>query len=288
MDSDVDAGKVEDSGENGLQGHLGIGPVHILGHEESGGAHNGGHDLSAGGSGGLHSAGKLRLVAGLLHHGDGHRTGGHSVAHRGAGHHTAQGGGDDGHLGGTARGGTGHAVGQVDEEVGDAGALQERAEDDEDDDVLLADVDGGTHNAVGGIEEVINHLAEADGGQGVDQQRAQHTQNGNAHTPAAQLHKGQHTDNGQHHHFGVVGHKAGELNHLVCLIGKVEEGKGSRNHNDNIVPGEVIGPYMSLPDGVVQIAHNQNQAQENVQLLFLQRGPAFQRGKNTVAGEENA
>ena len=200
MDGDVDAGEVQHGGEDGLQGHLGVGDAHVLGHQEGGGAHDGGHDLAAGGGRGLHGAGKLALIAGLLHHGDGDGAGGHGVAHGGAGHHAAQGGGDNGHLGGAAGGGAGHAVGQVDEEVGDAGALQEGAEDDEHHDVLLAHVDGGAHDAAGGVEQVVNHLTEADIGEGIDEQSAQHTQDGDTHATAAQLHEGQNAQNGQHHH----------------------------------------------------------------------------------------
>ena len=62
----------------------------------------------------------------------------------------AQGGGDDGHLGRAAGAGTGHAVGQVDEEGGDARPLQERAEDDEEDDVGVADAHRGADDAAGG------------------------------------------------------------------------------------------------------------------------------------------
>ena len=285
MDGNIDAGEVEDSGENGLQGHLGIGDAHKLGHQEGGGAHDGGHDLPAGGGGGLNGAGKLRLVAGLLHHGDGHRAGGHGVAHGGAGHHAAQSGGDDGHLGGTAGGGTSHGVGQIDEEVGDAGALQEGAEDDEDHDVLGTHLGGSAHHAVGGVEQVVDHLTKADVGKSINEQGAHHTQNGDAHAAPAQLSKGQDADDGDDHHEGLVGHCAGNLNDLLGVGGKVEEGPGPQYHNNQIIPGHIVDPHHPLLDGVVEVTDDQDQPQEHGQ-TDLQQAADKQGDIDTIGGKE--
>ncbi|CAN4042350.1 site-specific DNA-methyltransferase (adenine-specific), partial [Dysosmobacter welbionis] len=152
MDGDVDAGEVQHRRQDGPHGDGAVGLAGELCHQEGCGAHDGGHDLAAGGGSRLHGAGELRLVARLLHHGDGDGAGGDGVAHGGAGHHSAQGGGDDGHLGGAAGGGTGHGIGQVDEELGDAGPLQEGAEDDEHHDELGAHADGAAEDAVEGVE----------------------------------------------------------------------------------------------------------------------------------------
>ena len=116
-------------------------------HQERRSAHDGGHDLAAGGGRSLDRAGKLRGIAGLLHHRDGDGTGGNGVADGGTGDHAAQGGGDDRDLRRTAGSPADQRVRAVDEEVGDTGGLKERAEDDEQRDVGRADGDRGADDA---------------------------------------------------------------------------------------------------------------------------------------------
>ena len=258
MDGNIDAGEVEDSGQDGLRGHLCVGDSHEFGHQEGSSAHDGGHDLTAGRGRCLNGAGKLRLIARLLHHGDGDRTGGHGVAHGGAGHHAAQGGGDNSHLGGTAGGGTGHGIRQINEEAGNSGALQERAEDDEYHDILGTHLDGGTHDAVGGVEQVVNHLAETDIGEGIDEQCTHHTQDGDAHAAPAQLSKSQDADDGDGHHDGLFGDVAGQLQDLLCVECKVEEGASAQHHNDDVVPRHVVDPNHPLLDGIIEVTDDQN------------------------------
>jgi len=157
VDHKEDAREVQESGQDGPDHDLRVGDADHLSHEESGGAHDGGHDLSASGGGGLNGTRELRGIASLLHQGDGNGAGGHGVAHRGTGHHAAQSGRDDGYLGGTAGGGACDGVCPFNEEVGDAGGLQESAEDDEQHDVGAAHADGGANDAVGGVEQVVHN-----------------------------------------------------------------------------------------------------------------------------------
>ena len=169
VDGDEDTGEVQHRRENGAQGDLTIGDVHVLGHEEGGGAHDRRHYLTAGGGGGLNRGGKLWLVTGLLHHRDGDGAGGDGVADGGAGHHAAQGRGDDRDLRRAAGKAADKRVCNVDKESGNACALKEGAEDDKDDDELCADLHRGGHDAAGGIEERVDNALHADAdGKGIN------------------------------------------------------------------------------------------------------------------------
>ena len=152
VDGDKNTGKVQHSGQDGLDHDGAVGQLDVVRHQESGGAHDGGHDLTAGGGGGLGGSGELRLVAGLLHQGDGDGAGAHGIGYGGAGDHALHGADHNSHLGGAA----GHAahggVGDVDKEVSDAGALQECAEDDEHHDELRAHADGSGEQALLAVE----------------------------------------------------------------------------------------------------------------------------------------
>ena len=297
MDGQEDAGEVQQGGEDGLHRHVGVGGVHILRHEEGRRAHDGGHDLPAGGSRRLHCPGELALIAGPLHHGDGDGAGGDSVAHRGAGHHAAEGGGDDRHLGGAAGGAARQGVGEVNEEIGDARPLQERAEDDEHGDELGADLDGRRHDAGGAVEQGVDDPGQVlPAGEGVDQQRAHHAQDGQAHAAAAELRQ----DEDCHHaddqiepgvrngalaggvDFGGAGddHDQG-----VVVEAVIEEGPGPQQHQHNVIPGHGVGLHMVLPGGVGEIAHDGDKPQEGGQADGQVPGAA-QGHPDAVQGEE--
>ena len=78
-----------------------------------------------------HSAGLLRLIANLLHHGDGHHAGGGHVRNRGAGDHAHQTGGQNRRLRGAAGGLVGHLHAHVNEQLAAANGGEEGAEHDE-------------------------------------------------------------------------------------------------------------------------------------------------------------
>ena len=199
MDSDEDTGEVENRGQNGFQGNLAVRQLHIVGHQESGSTHDRGHDLTAGGGRCFRGGGKFGLVAGLLHQGNGNGAGANGIGNGGTGDHTFHGGSHHGHLGGAAGEAAHKGVGDVDEEVGNAGALQEGTEDDEHNDELGADIDGGGEDTFLGIEKVADRVVQPapQGGirqtpdQSVDDETGGHNQNGQAHAAAADLGQGQ-------------------------------------------------------------------------------------------------
>lgn len=104
----------------------------------------------------------------------------------------------------------GNAVGQRDEEVGDARAFQERAEDDEQHDVGVAHVHGSPDDARGGVEQLLHDLAQRSERVGTARRRdlpieriacqaQHHNDDGQAHASAAQLHQDQDPHHAQHH-----------------------------------------------------------------------------------------
>ena len=79
-----------------------------------------------------------------------------SIEDRTSGYHSAEGRGDDGHLGRTSGGSARQGIGQLDKELRDPGGLQECAEQDKQRDIRGADADGSSDDAAGGIKQVIN------------------------------------------------------------------------------------------------------------------------------------
>ena len=285
MDRNVNAGEVEDGGQDSLQCHLSIGNSHVLSHQEGSSAHDGGHDLTAGGGSSLNGAGKLRLIARLLHHGDGDGAGGHSVAHGGAGHHAAQSGGDNGYLGGAAGGRTGHGVCQINKEVGNSGAFQEGAENNKHNNVGGTHLYRSAHHAAGGIEQVIDDLSEPDIGKGVNQQSARHTQNGQPYAAAAQLRQRQYTDDGNSHHEGLIGYLGCFQQDILGVGCKVEEGACAKHHDNQIIPRDVVYLHISLFHRIVQVTDDKDQTQEHGQ-TNLQQAADKQSHDDTVQGKE--
>ena len=174
----------------------------------------------------------------------------------------------------------GHGVGQVDEELGDAGPLQEGAEDDEHHDELGAHADGAAEDAVEGVEHGANDLIEghlqirraAQVEEGVDQQHAGHAQDGQAHAPAAQLHQRQDADEA-HDHVQVVLHDpGGHLHHVLRVDGVEEIGAGARDQQHDVVPGHVVDPLIPLPGREGQESEQQDQAHEHGQPHLLPGG----------------
>ena len=288
---DEDAGEVQHGGQDGLGSHVDVGNAHVLGHEERRRTHDGGHDLATGGRCCLNGAGELRLEAGLLHHGDGDGARGDGVAHRGAAHHAAQGARDDSHLCGAAARPASKAVGQGDEEIGDARALQERAEDDEEHDVGVAHVDGCADDTVHAVEQaaddVLEHLERvgvvaAAPNHDVDEQGGNHDENRDTHAATAQLE--QHEDAHDAHHDerqvdAVVHH-----DDVVGVERKVEERACAQHHENDVVPRDAVGLDMVLVGRVNQEADDDDAAQEQRQARLGQHG-AEERHVQAVHGE---
>ena len=61
----------------------------------------------------------------------------------------------------------------------------------------------------------------------------------------------------------------------------VKEGNRAGNQDDDVIPGNVIGPHMLLADGVVQIPQNKNQTEKEIQFLLRHHG-AEERDPDTV------
>ena len=274
VDGDEDAGEVQNGRQDRADDDARIGDAHILRHQEGGGAHDRGHDLSAGRGGCLNSAGKLALIAGLLHHRDRDRAGRDRVADRRAGHHAAQRGGDDRDLGRTAGKAADKGVGQIDEELGDAGALQKRAEDDEDDDEFRADLHGGVEQSA-----ALHLVKQADGDvahgarhaeifpyavvvQRIDEKHARHAQDRDADAAAAELEHRHDADDADHDLIAAdLGH-AQTHGQILGVHNDVNEGGGAEHHQDPVIPGDIIDLLHALFHREVEIADQQHTAEE--------------------------
>ena len=276
MNGNEDAREVQQSRQHGLQGDLSVGNLNIIRHQEGGSAHNGRHDLPTGGGGGLRGPGKFRLIARFLHQGNGHGAGTHRIGHGGAGYHALQGAGHNGHLGRAAGKSANQSVGDLDKVIRNARALQKRAEDDENDDELGADVNGGGQHALLAVEKIpdgIVHPAPEGGvgqahGQGVYQKAPRHDQNGQAHASAADLRQSQHAHNADDDL--VIGKKASLLDDGLGVEGIVQERSRAQDHQQNIIPGNVIHPLAALPGREHQIAQKHDPGHEGGQPQLLQ------------------
>ena len=122
---------VSDSRQDGSSSDAAVRDTQHLSHDECADAHDGGHDLTASGSDCLNSARLLRLVADLLHHRDGHDTGGCDVCDSRTGDHAHQAGRDDGCLCGAAGGLVGELHADVDQQLTAAHRGEESTEHDE-------------------------------------------------------------------------------------------------------------------------------------------------------------
>ena len=54
----------------------------------------------------------------------------------------------------------------------------------------------------------------------------------------------------------------------MCVGGKIEEGDRTQQHNENVIPGDVVGAHMTFFDRIVQITEDQNEPEENIELFF--------------------
>ena len=279
---DKDSGKVQHSGQDGLDHDLAIGNLDIVRHQECGGAHNGGHDLTAGGGGGFRRSGKFRLIASALHQRDGYGAGANGIGNGGTGNHAFHGAGHHGYLGRAAGEAAHHSIGNVDEEIRNAGTLQESAEDDEHHNELRAHIDGSGEDAFLAVEQVADGIVQfapqrgigKSPAQGINQEGAGHNQNGQAHTAAADFRQSQNTHNADDN---LIPGKVGALLDDVDGIGgKVQERAGSQHHTHNVIPGHGIGLYMALSGGEHQKAQQHNPSHEGRQPQLFQ--PAGKQG----------
>ena len=276
MDRNENTEEIQDCGKDRPLDDVSVGNTDKVRHQESGGAHDGRHDLAACGGSRFDRAGELVLITGLLHHGNGNGTGGHGVADRRTGDHAAESGGNDRHLGGTAGETSGDGVGHINEEIGNAGPFQEGAENDKDDDIFGTDVDRRSQYAFLGIEKVADQIfdpAEKGGvgqsvGQGVDQKEPCHAQNGDTDAAPGDLHQGQYADDT---YDDLIPLKAGTLvDDLVGVEGIVQKGARARDHKDNVIDRNIVGPDLVLSVGVDQKAHQNDQGHEGGQTDLLQ------------------
>ena len=245
---DEDAGEIEHRRQDGHDCDLSIRDSREFGHEEGRRSHDRGHDLASRAGRGLDCGRELRPVAHLLHHRDRDRAGADGVGHRGARGHALEGGGHDRDLCRSSGEASDRRVGEADEEVGDSGALQERAEDDEDDDVLHTDADGGGEDAVGRVEERPDQLCDPDSAcKGVDHQRACDAQYGKTHAAAAQLHKREDADRSDHHEQRIGHDSCRHPDHRHGVGGVEEVGPCAHDHHDDVIPWHAVDALDSLP-----------------------------------------
>ena len=118
------AGKVQDGRDNGCLYNLNIWHAYELSHKEGCGTHYRWHQLAASGGGCLNGTSKLLLIAQLLHHWNGKGTSTGNIGYGGTGYSTHKGTGNNCYLGRTAAGPAGNGIGNINEELAQAGAFQ--------------------------------------------------------------------------------------------------------------------------------------------------------------------
>ena len=299
MDGNENAGKVQNRGQNGFHHNLAVRQLDIIRHQERRGAHNGGHDLAAGGSGSLRGRRELRGVAGLFHKGNGYGAGAHGIGNGGTGHNALKGTGNHRDLGRTAGKAADKGIGNLNEELRNAGTLQERAEDDKHHNKLGAHIDGRGEDTLLAVEQVPHGVGNPPPQrgigqahrQGIGQEAQSHDQDGQAHAPAAHLAQGgdaQKTD-----HDLVPGKIASLLDDGHSVKGEIQERAYAQYHQNNIIPGDVIHFLLALPGGKYQIPQQDDHGHKGGQPQFFQ--PAGKQGhiqteqrkagKNTVDGK---
>ena len=270
------AQEVQAGRQDGPDDDVRIGHAQVVRHEEGRRAHDGGHDLPAGGGRGLHRAGEVLVIPGLFHHGNGNGARGHRVAHGGAGHHAAQGRGNHRHLGRAAGVAAGEAVGQFNEEPGDAGLFQEGPEDDEHHNVFGAYIDGGGKDAVLVVEQLMDdagqHFPAGDMPvDGIPQENKGHAEDREAHAAAAELrqHQQAHDARDDVHRVLQLRLQAG-VQQGMGVEGIVEEGRRAQEHQEDVIPGHSVDLHPALPSGVNQEAGDDHQPQEGAEAHLLE------------------
>ena len=261
---------------------MAIGDLHIVRHQKGSGAHDGGHNLTAGGGGSFRGTGKLGLITGLLHKGNGHGAGAHRIGNRRAGHNAEQCAGHNSHLGRAAGEPAHQSIGQLNKILGNTGALQERAKHNEYHNELGADIDGGGQDALLAIEEVADGVVQlAPQGrigkprrQRIDQEAGGHKQNGQAHASAANLRQRQDADDADDDLIGME--QTSLLNNGDGVGGVVEKGAGAQNHHNHIIPGNMIHPLVALSGRKHQKAQKHNPGNKGGEPQFFQ--PAGKQG----------
>ena len=210
--------------------------------------------------------------------------------------HALHGGSNNCHLGRTAGEAAHEGVGDLDEEVSNAGALQEGTEDDEHHNELGADVDGGGQDTLLAVEQIPDgvvqlapegRIAQAPN-QGVDNKECGHDQNGQAHAAAADLCQCQDADDADDDL--IPGKVAALLDDIHGEDVKVHKRRGADQHTGNVIPGHVVDLLVALFCREDQETHKDDAGHEGGQTVLLQpageQGNADaeqgERGQNTV------
>ena len=211
------------------------------------------------------------------------------------GNHAAERRCDDRHLRRAAARPTCDAVGERDEEVRDARALQKRAEDDEQHDVGAAHVDGRADHARSGVEELLHDLAQravqvaARGRRELPIERvrdeaAHHDDDGKADAAPAQLHQ----DERAHHaerHVQRLDARAHEQD-VGDVLREVEERPRARDHQDDVVPRNMVDLVPLLANGVDDESDDDDAGEEARQTSLGLLG-RHERHHEAVDGEQH-
>ena len=211
MDADPDAGEIQGRRDQCADHQLTVGHAAGFRDQKGSGAHDRRHDLAARGCGSLDRTGKFRLIAQLFHQRDREGTGGNRVGDRGTGDRSLQSGGKDRHLRRSAGRPACQRVRQINEELADAGLLQEGAEQDEQENVGGADAQRVSDDALGGDEQVgddplpgesavLQEAGQILADASVEEEAGRDDDDGRSHhTPAGQQHEG----NAHRRHNGI-------------------------------------------------------------------------------------
>ena len=276
MDSDENTCEVEDCRKDRTDKDIRIRNADDICHQECRSAHDRGHDLAARGCRRLDSTCKLRFITGVFHHRDGDGTGCDRITYRRAADHTAESGGNDSDLCGTAGIAAGRAVCHVDKELGNTGSLKEGTEYDKYNDIFGTHIDRRRQNTGLCIEEISNQITKSscDGrvcqaiNDRIYDEEQRHDQDGPADTSAGHLEKCRNTDNSDNN----LRHRKprallDDLFRTKCIV---QEGTCSQHHSDNVIPGNIVGLLFSLFGRIHKESQQNDQSHEGSQTDFLQ------------------
>ncbi len=272
VDGDEYTEEVEYCGEDCLNNNIGIRDSHIVRHKEGRSAHNRRHYLSTCGSCRFNSTCEFRLIAVILHHGDGDGSGGNGVADRGAADHSAKGGGNNSDLCRTARCASEELVGKIYEIFGNSCSLKEGAENYKHNYVFTAYIDGGGENAVGAVKKLIAYALEAESlsDESVKHEEGCNAEDGDTDAAAAKLHEGNNANNGKNNEQRALCNSAvAELDYGHCVEGIIEKCACAENHYYPVIPGHAVYADMLLAGRIIQIAHHDDEAYKAAETSLL-------------------
>ena len=271
---------------------LRVGHANHLRHDEGRRPHDGRQELAADRGGGFHGASELARVADALHQRDGEGAGGDDVGHGRAIDGAEKARRNDGNLGRSPLGVTGHGQRNVVEELPHAALFHHRAEDDEEEDVAGGDADRRAVDALGVGEEMVGqrrpviapvheHAGEAAPVEAVgDEDEAQNDER--LARDAARGLQHQHHEQRRHAHVQAAGGASARDHALIVVPDVKRHGKAQRRQQPVQRAGaRAVG---AAAEGIHEKAQRQNH--RHMQRAVHERGGRAEGGGVEVVGRD--